>query len=289
MTSDSSTLEDELQSVLAQYRADGYEVLREGAPTEIREYLHGFVPDYVAVKGDEVVLFEVRRAGAGSKHGDAALKELTSLIPRHKNWRIELVWLGREQPRVLARDQAREVLAEARRVAEVSLPAALLLAFAAAEAAVEYLLAPAGRREEGHRFSSTRGRLAEAESLGLISPRHYKALSEASDLRNQVAHVQVTEVPRAVVDSLFETLELLTGDGYASLDAMIDWFRGEFEDPAEHVPYDSREGGYQYFNGSYEPEDVLIERFPGADPLDRAEAAASLVSEATEWVRKGDY
>ena len=288
MTSDPSILENELQSVLAQYRADGYEVLREGAPAEIRDYLHGFVPDYVAVKGDEVVLFEVRRAGAGSKESDAALKELTSLIPRHKNWRIELVWLGRTQPRVLARDQARQVLAEARRVAEVSLPAALLLAFAAAEAALEYLLAPDGR-EEAYRFGSVRRRLTEAESLGLISPRHYGALSEASDLRNQVAHVQVTEVPRAVVDSLFETVELLTGDGYASLDTMIDWFRGEFENPAEHVPYDSREGGYQYFNGSYEPEDVLTEQFPGADPLDRAEAAESLVAEAFEWVRKGDY
>ena len=96
-------------------------------------------------------------------------------------------------------------------------------------------------------------------------------------------------VPRAVVDSLFETVELLTGDGYASLDTMIDWFRGEFENPAEHVPYDSREGGYQYVNGSYEPEDVLTEQFPGADPLDRAEAAESLVAEAFEWVRKGDY
>ncbi|MBR7830463.1 hypothetical protein KDK95_29450 [Actinospica sp. MGRD01-02] len=289
MTSESSTLENELQSVLAQYRADGYEVLREGAPAEIRDFLHGFVPDYVAVKGEEVVLFEVRRAGAGSKQGDAALKELTSLIPRHKNWRIELVWLGRERPRVLARDKARQVLADARRVAEVSLPAALLLAFAAAEAAVEYLLAPALGREEAYGLGSVRGRLTEAESLGVISPRHYEALSEASDLRNQVAHVQVTDVPRAVVDSLFETVELLTGEGYASLDAMIDWFRGEFENPAEHVPYDSRDGGYQYINGSYEPEDVLTDQFPGADPLDRAEAAASLAAEAFEWVRKGDY
>ena len=42
--------------------------------------------------------------------------------------------------------------------------------------------------------------------------------------------------------------------------ATIEWFEARFEGPEHSVPFDSREGGYQYGNdGPYEAEDVLRE------------------------------
>ena len=33
------------------------------------------------------------------------------------------------------------------------------------------------------------------------------------------------------------------------VEAMVEWFLDNFEDPAEHTPHESAEGGYQYIWG----------------------------------------
>ena len=46
---------------------------------------------------------------------------------------------------------------------------------------------------------------------------------------------------------------------------MVRWFFENYEDPAHEMPYDGREGGYQYIRGGpYEAREVLADRFPEA-------------------------
>lgn len=71
---------------------------------------------------------------------------------------------------------------------------------------------------------------------------------------------------------------------------MIDWFFENYEDPAQHVPYDTGEGGYQYINGGpYHPSEVLRDEFPDFDENLIDKAVNKIVAYGWEWVKKGDY
>lgn len=49
--------------------------------------------------------------------------------------------------------------------------------------------------------------------------------------------------------------------------AVRQWFLTRFEDPANHMPFDSREGGYFWvYGGPYDPDDEIQERFSGIVP-----------------------
>jgi len=78
------------------------------------------------------------------------------------------------------------------------------------------------------------------------------------------------------------------------LETMEAWFRTRYEDPAEHMPYESREGGYLWiWGGPYDAEDELRSEFEGTVPEDVIEELASTLSdECPEWApieRLGDY
>lgn len=63
------------------------------------------------------------------------------------------------------------------------------------------------------------------------------------------------------------------------VEAMVDWFRVNYEDPAEHTPYESREGGYQYiWGGPYDALEEIGGAFPDA-PQEDIEAAVEEVQE----------
>ena len=72
---------------------------------------------------------------------------------------------------------------------------------------------------------------------------------------------------------------------------MTEWFEEHYEDPANGVPLEAAEGGYQYINGGpFDAHDALTDAFSGQYP-DRwiAEASARVEANGTEWVRRGDY
>ena len=48
-----------------------------------------------------------------------------------------------------------------------------------------------------------------------------------------------------------------------AVEAMVDWFAANYEDPAQSTPYDSSEGGYQYiWGGPYDAEEEIWGAFP---------------------------
>jgi len=51
-----------------------------------------------------------------------------------------------------------------------------------------------------------------------------------------------------------------------AVEAMVEWFRDNFEDPAEETPYEGAEGGYIYiWGGPYDAREELEDAFPEAD------------------------
>jgi hypothetical protein len=73
-------------------------------------------------------------------------------------------------------------------------------------------------------------------------------------------------------------------EGEPLVDAIVDWFRKNYEDPAENTPYESAEGGYQYiWGGPYDAREEIetyLGEFP--DTILRP-ALARLERTAVEW------
>jgi hypothetical protein len=74
---------------------------------------------------------------------------------------------------------------------------------------------------------------------------------------------------------------------------MADWFLKNYKDPVHGVPYNGREGGYQYTNGGpYTALDEVQEHFPEAEFRDVEKAVEIIGHEGdgvTDWVKKEEY
>lgn len=71
---------------------------------------------------------------------------------------------------------------------------------------------------------------------------------------------------------------------------ILDWFWENYVDPADGVPYDSGEGGYQYFHGGpYYANDEIQEQFPDIDNETLNSVLNEIHDYGTEWIKKGQY
>ncbi|MDX2760418.1 hypothetical protein [Streptomyces europaeiscabiei] len=281
-----------LRQLASDYRSRGYLIVPIEDVSEVPSDIVDLQPDMIVRKPGETIVVELK--SSKTVH-DPRLEELAEAVSRHKNWKLELIWLGSTPTESLSRQQIQETVSSAREVAQINLTAALLLGWSAAEATLDLLIEKSGSElaEGVGGARSPRAKVSLAESLGLISESLYKTLSQAGDFRNRAAHGLLLEEPSdlsQIVSELLDSVSLLSREGYASPDQMIDWFRANYEDPAESVPFVSSEGGYQYFGGGpYDAQDVLQNQFPDADPRDIDQAAADLQNESYEWVKKDEY
>lgn len=69
------------------------------------------------------------------------------------------------------------------------------------------------------------------------------------------------------------------------MELMEEWFRNHFEDPAERMPYESAEGGYQYiWGGPFNATEELYAKFSGRVPDEVIEELGNKLSdENPEW------
>jgi hypothetical protein len=69
------------------------------------------------------------------------------------------------------------------------------------------------------------------------------------------------------------------------VEEMTAWFLENFEDPAEHTPRDSGEGGYQFiWGGPYDALDQIGSAFPGVEQGEIEEAVEAVQSDGVyEW------
>ena len=69
------------------------------------------------------------------------------------------------------------------------------------------------------------------------------------------------------------------------VEAMVGWFHENFEDPAQHTPHDSGEGGFQYiWGGPFDALDQIGSAFPEAEQDEIEEAVDEVQSDGTyDW------
>lgn len=78
-------------------------------------------------------------------------------------------------------------------------------------------------------------------------------------------------------------------DEDGAVEAMVEWFHANFEDPAQETPYESAEGGYQYiWGGPYDAAEELADAFPDADDELIARAVDEIQSDGLfDWAPAG--
>jgi len=77
-------------------------------------------------------------------------------------------------------------------------------------------------------------------------------------------------------------------EGEARIQAMVDWFFENFEDPAEETPYNGREGGYLYIHGGpFEAQDYIPDAFPNATEEEQVEAIDRINADGPDFAPAG--
>lgn len=135
--------------------------------------------------------------------------------------------------------------------------------------------------------------------LGLLKELQ-EYLDAVEKLRNAIAHNRHLE--QEIIDNAVPAMDSINRlivefwrndaihDDQHLKDTITEWFLDNYEDPANGVPYNSSEGGYQYWNGGpFYASDVIAEKFIDIDEEIIEKAVEEVEYECTEWVRKGDY
>ncbi len=269
----------------AQYEHQGYRVtLEERLPAPFE----GFVADAVARRGTETIIIEIR----SSDMSDATrnrFRRLGEIVSDKKNWRIDLVTFEPEAP--LPPTDGGDVvrrIKEARRVADLSIDAAVMLTWSAAEGALRQL---DHRRDKPQRhLSASRHLIHELVIDGLLSEAQADHLDRFARIRNHIAHGLMSRpVDQDDLDWVAGFALAAVGGEVATIENMIEWFRGNYEPPdVAGLPYDSEDGRYMWFGrGPHHVDDVLWEHFPTALESDIAKATEILEYEAGfEWAER---
>ncbi len=209
-----STEADLTRKIAEDYRAKGYAVIVQPRSWDLPELLADFRPDIVARKGGDTVIVEVK--SRQSLRREPHLEPLVRAVQQVPGARFELVIAKPdiasplpEQTRPWRDDEVASALDEATRLLEGGhLVAALLLGWAAAEAALRIVAANENIRTERNDASYLLNRLV---SEGALGKRQYQSLRQALEMRNAVAHgLEPIGLKRPQVRALLRTVgELL--------------------------------------------------------------------------------
>lgn len=167
--------------------AQGYRVLRDPDERDMPAFLEGFRPDAVALARPPKANLVVEVVHKGHQQRDAVgrVRRLRALLAGHDDWRLEILYAGvieRELPSTTP-EAVQAALSAARRLSATEPRAALLLAWSALEAATRPLEPKSASRP------LRAGSLVELLAAeGHILPSEADRLRELSDLRNRLAH-----------------------------------------------------------------------------------------------------
>ncbi len=209
-----------VQTLAEEYRGQGYDVTVEPSKAQLPSFLAGYHPDLLLRKASESVVIEVKARTSLVK--EPQIRELARLLRTHAGWSFELVLLdigeqveAPEDALPFTRENILEGTAEAERLlASGFAEAALLRAWAAAEAAVRLLT-----EEEGLSIGRpTPSRLLkQAVANGVVSREDYRFLFQALGHRN--AHIHGFTLPdsdTAEVESLIDMARRLGSEAMMS-------------------------------------------------------------------------
>lgn len=176
-----------IERLARRYEENGYAVYtRRDAHAQLPDELRQFVPDFVARRGDEAVIVELKRRGMPAPH----LSELAERVRRHAGWRLDVLYLdapGEDmQGPAAPADIEKTVAASNRLFSEGDALAAWLLLWSAFDAAAMRALPEETGAADG---------VVEPEALikllayeGLVPDSDHDRLLELRQVRNRAAH-----------------------------------------------------------------------------------------------------
>jgi hypothetical protein len=276
--------EEGLRQAVKRLRDEGWEVQIQ--PAEGPAGLERFKPDFVARRGNELIVGEVKFRG---KSGLGELEQLTRLVNSIPDARVEMIWLGRPVEEPQAADIVK-MAGAARELGAENSTSALLLAWAALDGAVTAYSLTHGGEYLPDSNKSARQKINEMANLGELSESQFERLDNAGRTRNSIAHGEYIEPPPEMIEYVSAVAVALVRDRFVSIEGMIEWFFENYKDPAEGVPFSGRDGGYQYVSGGpFDAEDVLSNQFDLMPQEDVSEAVQQVEAQGIEWVRVDDY
>lgn len=294
MSSSSAFESAALEQVARLYRSEGYDVESVGLWPGRSDALANV--DLIARRGDETVLIEVRRASRYARSiADDGLPALAREVEGMANARLDVVTIPDPTDILPARDEllakiARATTLMARGADDLGREAGFHLAMSSLEGVLRVLVARSAALADPD--STVGGVSAVLWSIGLLSERQWHQLQALSDTRDALAHGLVPGRPLTDDDAslVVALVDTFVAAAYLEPEDVVSWFHERYKDPADGVPYNSREGGYLYVNGGpYEASDILAEAFENAPPPVIEAALEELDAESSEWVRVDEY
>ena len=179
---------ESVSTVAESYRRQGYEVVFEPEPSLLPKESKSLQPDFLATKGDERVIVEVKYPQNLLAY--PSLMRLAEVIRRIPGWRLDVVVLEKRrqaaESQTLSTEDAKRRLDSADHVAEETgdFAAALLLLWTAAEA----ILRDRVSRQTEDNLTSTSRLPKLAYSLGLIDTEDVATAEWMTRIRNDVVH-----------------------------------------------------------------------------------------------------
>ncbi len=201
-----------LEHLRPKLEQDGYTVIEQPSAHLMPFRLQGYIPDFVAHKGDKYIAYEIKSKRNASVH--KKLEELKKNIEQQPNWSFEIVYaneiLSEENPPTQAISSIRDALKQVEDITKHENPqAALLLAWATLEAAARHLHPKIFAKPQ------TPGRIVTVlAERGLIDHKVANKLRTITSKRNSIVHgelsIRVTssdvDTVKMVVNSLLQQM-----------------------------------------------------------------------------------
>lgn len=287
-----------VRELVRSYTEKGYRVLKE--PGEYPDFLAGLQPDLVAISKKDKVVIEVTSYLSLKK--SEKLRKIAEVVENQPKWRFELVVTNPQAqgPGFIEAAEIEERFLSARSLAnQGQWLASFLVAWSCAEPLLRQI---SGEEQEIKRPTPLLLLTKKLFTTGAIPRPVHDALVAAAKVRSYAVHgvsIEGAPIDEILVSRLLRACESLlstqaiTGDQQeedGQVEQLVEWFFENYEDPANGVPYESAEGGYQYIaGGPYDPQEELSEHFPDASPALIEEALKRIHPLGFEWVKKGEY
>lgn len=125
----------------------------------------------------------------------------------------------------------------------------------------------------------------QASACGVCSRRHFMAFDPQQTLLSPSCQWESEEDQRG---NTYYTKTCCPFCVQAS--EIVDWFFSRFTNPANGVPYETAEGGYQYYaGGPYDALDQIQDNFDGRTQSVHQAAVKKVELRGFDWIKKGQY
>ncbi len=272
-----------LDRAKAVYEDDGY-VLR--LEQQLPPPFDDFVADAVARRADELVVIEVRSADMAVGTRDR-LARLADILAAEPGWRLDIVTYEPEtRPPDPEFDDIVRRVDEARRLADVSSDAAVMLIWSSIEGALLRLSKNRGVAPDSP--IPPRTLIHDLAIHGLLSDNQAARLDDFARVTNDIAHGMPSDpMPPDLLDWLARFALAAADDRTATVEDMVEWFTANYTSPDDAALFYDKEAGDYFWMGTgpHYPDDVLRCRFDFALDSDIDEATRDLQRTSLYWAQ----